>query len=383
MVELYFDTAATTPLLAEVQQALIDSFAVYGNPSSLHRKGMEAERLVELARKPVYDCLGVGDGRVVFTGSGTEANLLALAGVARRYAGRGRHMVTTLVEHPSVLETCRALERDGWEMTYVAPESDGAVSVDTVLSSVRSDTVLVSVMHVNNETGAMLPVAEIGRALQANRRVLFHVDGVQAYGKLVRPAAEANADLYTFSGHKIGAPKGIGGLWIRRGLDIEPVVYGGGQQFGLRSGTENVLGVAGLAAASRVAHNALESAYDHVAALMRQLLEALQTIPVCQVIRAESSSPYVVCVSFPGLRGEVLLHALESEGLYVSTGSACSSNKKQTEGSHVLRAMGLSPAWITGALRFSLGRWHTEDDVIRAAEIVSRQVEQLRGILAR
>ncbi|MBX5435603.1 MAG: cysteine desulfurase [Alicyclobacillaceae bacterium] len=379
--ELYFDTAATTPLLPEVRQALTGAFEVFGNPSSLHRKGIEAEEAVERARAQVQQLLGVRGGRLVFTGSGTEANNLAILGVARRFAGRGRHLVTTMVEHPSVLEPFRRLERDGWQVTFVPPDRDGAVPAGRILEAVRDDTVLVSVMHVNNETGAILPVLHVGEALRARPRTLFHVDGVQAFGKLGSPLRDLRADMYTLSGHKIGAPKGIAALWVRDGLELEPIVYGGGQQYGLRSGTENVPGIVALGAAAAAAQRAFPDSLAHVQALADRLCLGLSGIPGCVVNRPPEASPYIVNVSFPGLRGEVLVHAFEAAGLYVSTGSACSSRRGKVEASHVLRAMGRSQAEITGAIRFSLGRWHTAEMVDRAVAVVAEQTAWVRRMM--
>lgn len=380
-MELYFDTAATTPLLPEVREAIAEVLDVYGNPSSLHRKGMEAEERLTRARSAVIRCLGVQDGRVVFTGGGSEANNLAIFGSVRRFAQRGRHVVTTRIEHPSVLEAFRALERQGWSVTYVAPDADGVVPAERVLAAVRDDTVLVSMMHVNNETGAIQPVEAVGAALRDRPTVIFHVDGIQAFGKIPACAARAGADLYTVSGHKIGAPKGVGALWLRPGLDIEPLVYGGGQEFGLRSGTENVMGIHALGVAAERAAAEVETAWTQVQALCDQLLAGLQEVPNIVLRRPRQASPYIVGVSFPGLRGEVLVHAFEQEGLYVSTGSACSTRGGHARGSHVLEAMGWSDEERTGSVRISLARWHTAADVEAALAVMRRQVTWLYELL--
>ncbi|GGI97028.1 cysteine desulfurase [Alicyclobacillus cellulosilyticus] len=378
--ELYFDTAATTPLLPEVREALVAAFDNYGNPSSLHRKGVEAERAMASARAEVARCLGVEGGSVIFTGCGTEANNLAIFGTAWRHRDRGRHIVTTQIEHPSVLEPVRWLERQGWTVTYVPPQPDGSVRADDVLAAVRDDTVLVSMMHINNETGAILPVAEVARGLKARRKVVFHVDGIQAFGKVPACAKEAGADLYTVSGHKIGAPKGIGALYIRQGLRIDPVLHGGGQEQGLRSGTENVLGIIALGVASAVARQHAEARWQHVLRLADRLCAGLADVPGAVLQRPPVASPYIVSVTFPGLRGEVMVHALEEQGLYVSTGSACSTKGQHATASHVLRAMGKRPDEVTGTLRFSLGWWHTEDDVDAALAVVKERIGWLRSL---
>ncbi len=380
-MELFFDMAATTPVLPEVQDAVVAAFLEYGNPSSLHRKGMDAERMIQEAEKGLRASLGRSDGRIVFTGSGTEANNLAILGAARRFQSRGKHLVTTAIEHPSVREPFQALERDGFEVTYVRPEPDGGVLAESVLASLREDTILVSMMHVNNETGALLPVDVVGRALSSRRKTLFHVDGVQAFGKIRDSAAVARADLYTASAHKIGGPKGVGALYLKSGIDVDPIVYGGGQQYGLRSGTENVPAIAGFGVASRLAAQSIDASYRHVEGLSELLINGLMSFDGCFVERPHAASPYIVMVRFANLRGEVLVHAFESKGLYVSTGSACSSKDQRHKGSEVLLAMGLQRKECEGAIRLSLSRFHTEDDVRVALSIIREQTDWVRSLL--
>jgi cysteine desulfurase len=379
-VEVYFDCAASSPLLPSVKEKLTQVFDTFGNPSSLHKMGVQAEQLLNQARTEILRTMGHKSGRLVFTGSGTEANNLAIFGTMRRFTGRGKHAVTTQVEHKCVLEPFRQLEREGFEITYVAPERDGSVTAEKILEAVRDDTVLVSVMHVNNETGAILPVEAIGKALKEKSRAVFHVDGIQAFGKMRDCAKVSGADLYSVSGHKIGAPKGIGALFIRDGLQLEPIVYGGGQEEGLRSGTQNVLGAAAFGEAAKVARNE-QHRWHHVAQLATLLMEGLQKIPECIINRPNAASPYIVSATFPGMKGEVLVHALESKGVYVSTGSACSTKSGVSEGSHVLRAMGRTKEEIDGTLRFSMGWWHTEEDVHHVIQVVEEQVSWLRQIL--
>jgi cysteine desulfurase len=379
-VDIYMDGAATTPLLPEVQQAMVDVFEVYGNPSSLHRKGITSEEAITRARKQVLRCLGVNAGRIVFTGCGTEANNLAIFGAAKQFVNRGRHLVTSQIEHPSILEACRALERDGWHISYVAPEADGSIRAESILSAVTDETVLVSLMHVNNETGAILPVEEIGQALREKPKTLFHVDGIQAFGKIANCVKTSNVDLYSFSGHKIGAPKGVGGLYIRDGITVTPLLFGGGQEYGLRSGTENVLGIVALGEAAQQAYAHQATRWADLEAHSSAFRTSLTNIPNCSVQRSTPSSPYIVSASFPGLRGEVLLHALEARGVFVSTGSACSSHGGQATGSHVLKAMGKSEAEITGTIRFSFGPWLSEPDFKQASEIIQEQVAWLYSL---
>ncbi len=382
-MELYFDGAATTPLLPEVEQELTSSFSLYGNPSSLHAKGVASDRAIQTARRAVLGNLGAKSGRVIFTGSGTEANNLAIAGVLRRFRERGRHIVTSAIEHPSVLEAVRGWQREGWEVTFISPRQDGGVRAEDVLDAVRPDTVLVSLMHVNNETGAILPVVEVGQVLRGIPKTLFHVDGIQAFGKLDTAAAVRFADLYSLSGHKVGAPKGVGALYLRDGLELEPLCYGGGQEFGLRSGTENVLGIIALGRAATVAAEHRVHNLEVCSALATSLVEGLEAISGCMVQRPETASPYIVSAAFPGLRGEVLVHAFEAQGLYVSTGSACSTRRGHVSRSHVLTAMGRSEAEVTGTIRFSLGWWSTPEMVEQALSVVSEQVHWLMGVTRR
>ncbi|MCL6453095.1 MAG: cysteine desulfurase [Alicyclobacillus sp.] len=379
-MDVYLDNAATAPILPEVREAVVRSLDIYGNPSSLHAKGVEAERLLSEARRAILTCLGRPRARIVFTGGGTEANNLAIFGVVRRYHNRGRHLVTTRIEHPSVLEAYRALEREGWRVTYVAPQPDGHVRVEDVLDAVTADTVLVSVMHVNNETGAVADVGEIGRRLRDFPKTLFHVDGIQAFGKLPNGLADVPVDLYTISGHKLGAPKGVGALVMREGLEIHPLLYGGGQEYGLRSGTENLLGIVALAESATAAYRDIEHDFAEAHRKRALLVERLQQIPGAVVHAPPVVSPYIVSVSFPGLKGEVLVHALEAEGVYVSTGSACSTKGGHSKASHVLEAMGCAPEMVTGTLRLSFARWTPASALEAAAEVVDRQVRWLYSV---
>lgn len=379
-MEIYFDTAATTPLCPAAMTAMERALPVFGNPSSLHSKGMAAEALVDAARASVHAALGVRSGRIVFTGSGTEANNLAILGAARKHRKRGTHLVVTAIEHASVLEAYRALEREGFQVTYVMPSQDGNVTAEKVLSALRDDTILVSMMHINNETGAQLPVESVGQSLRGRPKTLFHVDGVQSFGKVAACARAVKPDFYTMSAHKIGGPKGIGALWLNDGVDVEPLVYGGGQQYGLRSGTENTLGIAAFGAAAAKAEQ-VQAAWVHVAVLAEQLRQGLRDIPGCEVIQPAHASPYILLCLIAGLRGEVLVHAFESKGLYVSTGSACSSKDVRHPGSHVLAAMGRSREQAQAAVRFSLASWHREEDVAAALTLVRSQVEWVRSLL--
>ncbi|RIV28198.1 cysteine desulfurase [Alicyclobacillaceae bacterium I2511] len=378
-LEIYLDNAATTPLLPEVEAVMMAAFQQFGNPSSLHRKGVQAEDVVRRARQQVLHALGVNQGKLVFTGSGTEANNLAIIGVIRRYANRGRHIVTTSIEHSSVLEVYRYLERRGWDVTFVNPDATGQVQVQDILSALRPDTLLVSMMHVNNETGALLPVQQVGVALKTQSKTLFHVDGIQSFGKVPDCLVHAQADLYTVSAHKLGGPKGVGALYLRQALNIDPLLWGGGQEFGLRSGTENVAGIAGFGIAAAQAAQDLPDSWNHVRNLYGILCDGLKELGA-HVISPFPFSPYIVNASFPGIRAEVFLHALEAQGVYVSTGSACSTHKGRVQTSHVLQAMGISLGEATGAVRFSLARWQTPEDIQTALQRVAEQVQWVHQV---
>ncbi|MBS3948179.1 MAG: cysteine desulfurase [Dethiobacter sp.] len=373
---VYLDNSATTRVLPEVaavmRGALEDTF---GNPSSLHRLGLEAERLQQAARRVLAATCGAREEEIFFTSGGTEANNLALKGAARRRVRRGRHLVTTKVEHASVLQACRALAAEGFTVTFLEVDSRGLVDPEQVAAALRPDTILISVMHVNNEVGAIQPVAEIGRLLKAkNSELLFHVDAVQSLGKLPVCPVGWRADLVSFSAHKIHGPKGVGALYCREGLELEPLFHGGGQEKAVRPGTENVPGIAGLAAAVRLAAEHREENIRTITALRQRLLNGLLTeLPGAVCNGSSDAAPYIASVTFPAVKGEVLLHALEERGIYVSTGSACHS--RRPEPSHVLLAMGMPEKAIASTLRFSLSAENTVEEI-------DYTLEQLVEVLA-
>jgi cysteine desulfurase len=361
--EVYLDNSATTAVLPRAVQDMDECFLrSYGNPSSLHQKGIEAERILKHARHIIADSIGADDKSIIFTGSGTEANNLAIQGVAHAYARFGKHLITTSIEHPSVLNTFKALEDEGFSVSYIGADRYGNIDIDEINAAIRDDTVLVSVMYVNNEVGSILPVQDIGQLLKrGDHRIIFHIDAVQAYGKLPLKPLIPFADLMTISAHKIHGPKGIAALYIRDGIRIKPLIYGGGQERDIRSGTENVPGAAGFAAAASVLSS--ESAgylSDLKQMLAKGILEAVSNASI-NGPDVDKGAPHILNISFNGVRGEVLVHALEQEGIYVSTGSACSSRKQKV--SHVLKAMGLPTASCESAIRFSLSTLNTQDDI--------------------
>ncbi|MBS4007699.1 MAG: cysteine desulfurase [Clostridium sp.] len=384
MREIYLDNSATTPVLPSVAAVMhkihID---VYGNPSSLHRKGVEAEKVKKRARRTLADACGVKESEIYFTSGGTEANNLAVIGAARRLRRRGLHLIATQVEHPSVLYAYRLLEQEGFMLTYLPVDGDGVVSPAVVADAVRADTQLVSVMHVNNEVGAIQPVAEIGRLIKKkNSETLFHVDAVQSFGKLPVQPLLWQADLVTFSAHKLHGPKGVGALYKRQGIHVEPFFYGGGQEDGLRPGTENMAGIGGFAEAARLATAGLSA---HAAALSRLkkkfLAGILALIPDISCNSPEEGAPHILNITVAGLRGEVLVHALAEEGVYLSTGAACHSRRPEL--SHVLLAMGRKEKEVEAALRFSFSTLNTEEELAYALEKLQIAVLGIRRVMRR
>lgn len=379
---LYFDHCATTPPYEEVVEAVAEAMRrFYGNPSSIHRVGIEAERLLAKARETAASLLGTAPERVVFTSGGTESNNMAVLGAARTFEGRGKHLVTTGIEHPSVYEAFRYLERDGWEVTYVQPQTDGIVPAEAVLNAIRDDTVLVSVMHVNNEIGAIQPIEPIARALQARKRVLFHVDAVQSFGKLSVQPERWGVDMLSVSGHKIRGPKGAGLLYVRKGLNLEPIVHGGGQEWGLRSGTENVAAIAGFVKAMRLTLADRERAAAHLTRLRHGLLERLHAVPGLVYNGSEDErlmAPHIVHFSAPGLKSEVIVHALEERGVCVSTRSACSSASDRP--SRVLLAMGAEKERAASGIRISMSAAHSETEIVTLADAVKDTIDHLRRL---
>lgn len=381
--EIYLDNAATTrphPAVVDAMtRALTDAF---GNPSSLHRKGLDAERLVSVAREAVARTLEVSPQEIIFTSGGTESNGLAIHGMVRR--SKGQHIITTAIEHASVLTPLRRLADDGYDVTVLPVDGEGRVAVNQIAAALRPDTVLVSVMAVNNEIGTVQPIASIGRLLRArrtrDRRLHFHVDAVQAWGKIpLRPAAWS-VDLMSLSAHKVHGPKGSGALYVRSGLRPVPLLGGGEQEGGLRPGTENVPGIVGLGAASEVFRGDLAETAHRMASLRDRLRSALSRVPDVRVnTPPDGAAPHILNVSFPSVRGETLLHRLELDGIFTSTGSACHS--RDPEPSHVLLAIGLSPHLASSSVRFSLSRFTTTDEIDAAAVAVVGAVAELRALV--
>lgn len=379
-MEVYFDNSATTRVLDSVKDVVVKVMTEdYGNPSSRHRKGMEAEGYVRQAAAEIARTLRVKDREILFTSGGTESNNMALIGCAMANHRAGKHIISTGIEHASVYNPLAFLERQGFEVTYLSVDREGHISLEELKKAVRPDTILVSVMYVNNEVGAIEPVEEIAALVhKENPAILFHVDAIQAYGKLVIRPKKQGIDLLSVSAHKIHGPKGAGFLYIDERVKINPLLYGGGQQRDMRSGTENVPGIAGLGVAAKEMYRDHEEKIAYIADLKNYLIEKLQALEGVTVnsLRGMESAPHIVSASFEGIRGEVLLHALEDKGIYVSSGSACSSNHPAISGT--LRAMGVKKELLDSTLRFSLGVFNKKEEVDYCAEALKGLLPALR-----
>ena len=380
-MEIYLDNAATTRCYPEAAEAAFRAMTEnYGNPSSLHLKGIEAERTVRAATKILADSLKVREKEIYYTSGGTESNNWAIAGTALAARKRGRHLITTAVEHAAVSAPMEMLRELGYEITILPVNRDGLVDPAAVEEAVRPDTILVSVMAVNNEIGAVEPIAEIGeRVRRKNPETVFHVDAIQAYGKLELRPKRDHIGLLSVSGHKIHGPKGVGFLFADERVRLKPVIYGGGQQNGMRSGTDNVPGIAGLGTAADIMIRNLEQNRAQMAAVREQLREGLLEIPDV-ILHGPSDpamrAPHIVNASFLNVRSEVLLHALEDRGIYVSAGSACSSHKRT--GSATLTAVGCSKKELESAVRFSFCETTTPGEITETLRVLKEIIPMLR-----
>ncbi len=379
-MEAYFDNSATTKVLDCVKDAVVDAMCVnYGNAAAKHRKGVEAENLIREAKKAIADTLKVQEKEILFTSGGTESNNTALIGTALANRRAGKHLITTGVEHPSIYNTMSFLEEMGFEVTYLPVDHLGHISLEDLEKAIREDTILVSVMYVNNEVGAVEPIEAISQCIKKkNPKTLFHVDAIQAYGKYkIRPKKQG-IDLLSVSGHKIHAPKGVGFLYIRDGVKIRPILFGGGQQKGMRSGTENVPGCVGLGVAAREAYKDFDARIEKLYTLREHLIAGLKPLGGVTINGSEdrTNAPQIVSASFEGIRSEVLLHALEDKGVYVSSGSACSSNHPGISGT--LKGIGVKKELLDSTIRFSLGNLNTEEEVDYAIGVLGELLPVLR-----
>ena len=378
---IYFDNAATTRAADEVAERvrymLLENF---GNPSAQSMMGVRAENELNDARKVMAKSINALPEEIYFTSGGTEDDNWAIFGTAEGYKRSGKHIITTSIEHPAVAEPMERLRQKGWEVTVLDVDKNGYIDLDALRDSIRDDTVLVSTILVNNEVGTIQDASAVGKLIkEKNPKTLFHVDAVQAFGKYPIDVRKMGIDMLSMSGHKIHGPKGVGFFYMKKGLKVRPIIYGGGQERGQRSATENTPGIAGLAKAVELAMENMDASHEKVMEVKRTLAEGiLRDIPKTHINgpSIEEASPYVLNVSFNGLRSEVLLHALEEKEVYVSAGSACSSKKKG--GSHVLRSLGLSEERIEGAIRFSFCRYNTVDEAAACLEILKEKTAFLR-----
>ncbi|MCL5676843.1 MAG: cysteine desulfurase NifS [Firmicutes bacterium] len=380
MRQVYLDNAATTPMHPQVVEAMARAMATtFGNPSSIHAFGQAARRALEEGREQVAALLGAEPGEVVFTGGGTEADNLAILGVARANAERGRHIITSMVEHHAVLHACQALEKEGFRVTYLPVDAFGAVRPEDLERALTDDTILVTIMAANNEVGTVQPIAEIAR-LAHKRDAYVHTDAVQAVGQMPVDVQEWDVDLLSLTGHKFYGPKGVGALYVRRRTRILPTLHGGGQERGLRSGTQNVPGVVGLAKAAELARAELPQRAEQARTLRRRLWEGIkERVPDVSLNGPpELRLPGNLSLNVHGVEGETLLLNLDRKGIALSAGSACTAGA--LEPSHVLKAMGVPVAVAMGALRFSLGRGNTKEDVNYVLEQLPPAVAKLRSL---
>lgn len=379
-MEAYFDNSATTRVLDSVKDIVVKTMTEdYGNAAAKHRKGVEAERYIKEARAEIAKTLKVQDKEILFTSGGSESNNMALIGTALANHRAGKHIISTGVEHPSVYNPLTYLEEQGFEVTFLPVDKNGHISLEQLEQAVRPDTILVSVMYVNNEVGAVEPVEEISRIVKAkNPDTLFHVDAIQAYGKYVIRPKKQGIDLLSVSGHKIHGPKGVGFLYIKSGVKIKPLIYGGGQQSGMRSGTENVPGVAGLGVAAREMYKDHEEKVRRVTELKDYMTDRLGEIEgaVINSKKGAESAPQIVSVSFKGVRSEVLLHALEDRGIYVSSGSACSSHHPGISGT--LKGIGVQPQLLDATIRISFGIFNTREEIDYCIDTLKELLPVLR-----
>ncbi len=383
-MEVYLDNSATTRVFPQVAQLMTKVMCEdYGNPSSMHRKGVEAEKYIRYARETLAKLLKVSEKEIIFTSGGTESDNMAIIGCAMANIRRGRHLITTKIEHPAVLQTMHYLESQGFRITYLPVDKAGRVRLEDLRNAVTPETTLVSMMYVNNEIGSVQPIEEAGAMLKKiNPNILFHVDAVQGFGKFKIYPKKMNIDLLSVSSHKIHGPKGVGFLYVGEKVKILPITYGGGQQKNMRSGTENVPGIAGMTMAAEMVYEHLEEDVNKLYELKEYFIQGVTRMEGVQIngltpegdLRA--TAPHVVSVSIGGVRSEVLLHALEDKGIYISAGSACASNKPQT--SETLKAIGLQREYWDSTIRFSFSVFTTKEEIDYTLQVLYEMIPILR-----
>ncbi len=379
-MEAYLDNSATTRCSTKAAEKMMQVLTEdYGNPSSLHMRGMEAERYIRESRKIIAKTLKAKESEIIFTSGGTESNNLAIVGTAMQRKRYGKHVITSSIEHASVNNTMKFLEEEGFEVTYLPVDHNGIVDMDAYRDAIREDTILVSIMHVNNEIGAVEPIEEMAKILhEKNQNAYFHVDAIQSYGKYKIYPERIGVDLLSVSGHKIHGPKGSGFLYIRHGVLIHPEILGGGQESGMRSGTENVPAIAGLGVAVSEIYDNFDKHRERLYELKKYFVSEIAKIEGCHVngLTDENSAPQIVSVSFDDVRAEVLLHALEEKKIYVSAGSACSSNRPAT--SRTLLATNVDHKYLDSTVRFSFSIYTMMEEIDYTMEELRKMLPILR-----
>lgn len=379
-MEVYLDNSATTKCLPEVANLMTKIMCDdFGNPSSMHNKGVESEKYIRKAKETLAKILKVQDKEILFTSGGTESDNIALIGSALANCRAGRHIITTKIEHPAILQTCAYLEEQGFQVTYLPVDAKGVIRLSDLEKAMTPQTILVSIMHTNNEIGSLQPIAEAGELIKRkNPKTLFHVDAVQGFAKSRIYPKKMNIDMLSVSAHKIHGPKGVGFLYINEKVKIKPIIFGGGQQKGMRSGTENVPGIAGMALAAERMYENLEEKIAYLYDIKAKFVEGVSKIEGCHVngSAGKDGAPHVVSVSIQDIRSEVMLHALEDKGIYVSAGSACASNKPSV--SATLKAIGLDKQYLDSTLRFSFSVFTTEDEIFYTLQQLQTLIPMLR-----
>ena len=377
---IYFDNAATTKPFDIVCTMVSNTMQnQFGNPSSLHGKGLEAERIVADTRKKIAKTLSVKDSSIIFMASGTEINNFSIFGAAKQNMRSGKHIITTKTEHASIVKPITVLQNQGWQIDFIDVDSYGMINLDMLEEKIRDDTVLIAFTHVNNENGMILPLEQIGKIKnQRNPRTILLVDSVQSYGKLIVTPQKCGVDILTLSAHKIHGPKGVAAMYLDSRIKILPLLFGGGQEYGLRPGTENVPGIAGFGVAAEKMHLEKSENYKKVTAIKEKFISVLRSseLEFRLISKEKETSPYILTVAFANIKAEVLLHHLSQKQIYVSSGSACSSNAKNSK-SHVLTAMGIEPQWIEGVIRFSFSASNTAAEVDEAMEALLEIVPRI------
>ncbi len=380
MMEVYLDNSATTRCLPEVAALMTQLMCEeYGNPSSMHKKGVESEKYVRYAKEVIAKCMKVQEKEILFTSGGTESDNIALIGGAYANYRAGRHIITTRIEHPAVLQTCAYLEEQGFAVTYLPVDARGVIALADLERAMTKNTILVSIMHTNNEVGSVQPIEQAGELIKRmNPNTLFHVDAVQGFGKFKIYPKRMHIDLLSVSAHKIHGPKGVGFLYISEKAKVRPIIFGGGQQKGMRSGTENVPGIAGMARAVEEIFADFDAKVEYLYNIRERFVNGVRAIDGIRINGpvGRDGAPHVVSVSIQGVRSEVMLHALEDKGIYVSAGSACSSNKPSV--SATLKALGVEKQYLDATLRFSFSLYTTEAEIDYTIKCLNELIPALR-----